>query len=145
MKCYLERKLIGEILVERGLVTQANLDLALERQKKTRNVFIGEMLIELGFLAEIDIVTALVLQCNLPYITISKHQIDPEVIRLIPAEMARSNRLVPLDRIGNVLSVVMANPIDQALREEVERVTGCNIAVFISTRLEIDNALIKYF
>jgi len=145
MKCCLERKLIGEILVERGLITLESLNAALEYQKKTPKTFIGTILIQYGFLTEIDIVTALVLQCNLPYITISNHSIDSAVQCLIPVEMAHRSRLIPLDRIGNVLSVVMANPIDEVLRSEVEQVTGCNVAVFISTGAEIDRALEKYF
>jgi type IV pilus assembly protein PilB len=145
MKFVQERPLIGEILVERGVLTPEALATALEHQRRSPKEFIGTILIRLGLLAEIDVVTALVLQCNLPYISISDHRIDPGVLRLIPADMACRSRLVPLDRIGSVLSVVMANPIDADLRAEVERVTGCHVAVFISTSAQINGALGQYY
>lgn len=145
MKCCLDRRLIGEILVERGLITRLDLGRALDYQKTVPGIFLGEILIRLGILTEIDIVTALVLQCNLPYITVSKYTVTAEVARLIPAEMARRDRVVPLDRIGNVLSLVMTGPLQEALRGEVERVTGCRIALFITTPTEIDNALERLY
>ncbi|MBF0569548.1 MAG: hypothetical protein HQL18_02090 [Candidatus Omnitrophica bacterium] len=138
----LERRLMGEILVERGLITPAQLTRALETQQTfAAGKFLGEILIRLGYVTEIDIVTALVLQCNLPYISVSKHEIAPEVIKLIPAEIARREKLVPLDRIGNILSVVMLNPLDEDTHHQLEMITGCLIATFISTHKEIEMAL----
>jgi type IV pilus assembly protein PilB len=146
IKFYLERRLIGEIFVERGVISQAQLDRALEVQQTSgTGEYIGEILMRLGYLNEIDIVTALVLQCNLPYIAVSKHDVSPEVLGLIPADFARHSRLVPLDRIGNILSVVMMNPMDENKRQEVEMITGCKIATFISTRSEIDAALKRFY
>jgi type IV pilus assembly protein PilB len=146
IKFYLERRLIGEILVDRGIVTQDQLDAALGLQHSSgTGEFIGEILIRLGYTTEIDIVTALVLQCNLPYIAVSKHDVSPEVLGLIPADFARSSRLVPLDRIGNILSIVMMNPLDENKKQEVEIITGCKIATFISTRSEIDAAIKRFY
>ena len=105
----------------------------------------GEVLTNLGYVTEIDIVTALVVQCNLPYIAVTKHIIDKDIARLIPADVARRDRLVPLDKIGNILSVVMLNPLDEKTRRDVESLTGCHIATFISTRSEIDQALARLY
>jgi len=145
-RCCLDRRLIGEILVERGLVTPAQLSEALKVQSSVGNSeYIGEILVRLGYVPEIDIVIALVLQCNLPFIAVSKHEIDREVIKLIPPEIARRDRIVPLERIGNILSLVMQNPVNDELRDKVERMTGCRIATFISTRAEIDQALARFY
>ncbi|MBF0122131.1 MAG: hypothetical protein HQL21_01830 [Candidatus Omnitrophica bacterium] len=142
----LERRLIGEILIERRLVTLAQLDHAIEAQKTTHSgSYIGEILISLGYVSEIDIVTALVLQCHLPYISVSQHQIDPQVKALIPSQVAWKNRLIPLDRIGNILSVVMLNPLNEHVRQEVERLTKCQIATFISTKSEIETVLKRLY
>jgi type IV pilus assembly protein PilB len=141
-----EKRLIGEVLIERGLITSAQLEKALGVQKKEgASVFIGEVLVQLGYLSEVDIAIALVVQCNLPYIAVNKHHVEPDVLRLIPAEVARRSRLVPLDRIGNILSVVMSNPMNELVREEVESLTGCRIAVFISTQTEIDAAIERLY
>ncbi len=141
-----DRHLIGEILVERGSITPLQLQQALAVQKgDPLHPYLGEVLTYLGYVAEIDIVIALVVQCNLPYIAVTKHVIDKDVARLIPADVARRDRLVPLDKIGNILSVVMQNPLDERMRREVEELTGCRIATFISTRSEIDQALMRLY
>jgi len=145
VKCCLDRKLIGEVLIERGVITPAQLQAALEAKKNEPSVYVGDILIRMGFAAEIDIVTALVLQCNLPYIAVSQHCIVPEVLCLIPGDIVRRERVVPLDRIGNIFSVVMANPLNETLREEMERLTGCRIAVFISTASEIGKAIDRFY
>ncbi len=67
------------------------------------------------------------------------------MVRLIPADMARRDRVIPLDRIGSVLSIVAGGPLDDVLREQVEQVTGCKIATFISTPTEIDLALKRLY
>lgn len=147
MSChYPERRLIGEILVDRGLITPEQLEEALATQNAAGSAeYIGEILVRLGHAEDSEIVIALVLQCNLPFIAVSKHDVDGEIIKLIPAEMALHHRIVPLDRIGNILSVVMQNPLDDELRERMEQMTGCRIAVFISTKAEIERALAKFY
>lgn len=144
--CCRNRKYIGQILVERGLVTQDQVAEALRLQAGAESGhFIGEILVRMGYVREIDVVTALVVQCDLPYIAVSRHCVDPLVLALIPREFALRERIVPLDRIGNILSVVMQNPLDDEVRQSLETRTGCCIAVFISTRSEIDSALARLY
>lgn len=139
-----DRPLIGEILVRRHLITPKQLQEALEIQKKEEK-YVGEILIQLGYLDERDIVVALVVQCSLPYIAVNKYQIDPNVIKLIPEEMASSMHLIPLDRVGNVLSVVMASPLTPTVKDQLEKITNCRIATFIATKSEIDQAISRWY
>jgi type IV pilus assembly protein PilB len=81
----------------------------------------------------------------LPYIALGNHTIHPEVLKLIPGDVVRRDRLVPFDRIGNVLSVVMQNPLNEKMRKEVESLTGCHIATFISTKSDIENAINRFY
>ena len=92
-------------------------------------------------MTEKDIVVALIVQCGFPYIAVNKYEIDAKVILLIPEETARKYHVIPLDRVGDVLSVVMANPLDIAMIEELEELTRCKIATFIATKAEIDEAI----
>ncbi|MBI3315174.1 MAG: hypothetical protein HYZ86_04485 [Candidatus Omnitrophica bacterium] len=140
----MERVLIGEILMKRKRITQAQLDHALEVQKK-ENGFIGEILVKLGYLDERDIVVALVVQCGLPYIAVNKYNIDPQVLTVIPREIALRERVVPLDRIGGILSVVMSNPLSDARQAELETLTKCRVATFIATKSEIDEAIARFY
>ena len=138
------RQLIGEILVKRNLITPKQLEEALKLQKQEKE-FVGEILVKLGYLQETDIVVALMVQCGLPYIAVNKYTIDPEVLKLIPEELARSMRLIPLDKVGGVLSVVMINPLTLAMKEQLEKITQCRIATFIATQTEIDEAIAHWY
>ena len=139
-----ERPLIGEILMARQKITQKQLDEALKIQQNEHS-FLGEILVKLNYLDERDIVVALVVQCGLPYISVNKYTIDPAVLKLIPVEIARQYHVIPLDRIGDVVSVVMTNPLTDALRAKLESITSCQVATFISTKTEIDEAIARSY
>ena len=139
-----ERLLIGEILKQRKLITKEQLDHALEVQKN-ENGFVGEILVKLGYLEERDIVVALVLQCGLPYIAVNKYKIDPALVALIPKEIAQQERMIVLDKIGDVLSVVLTNPINQEQKKKIEALTKSRIATFISTKSEIEEAIARNY
>lgn len=140
----INQQLIGEILINRNLISAKQLAEALELQKKQKE-FVGEILVKLGYLSEADIVVALVVQCGLPYIAVSKYPIDPAIVNLIPEELARSLQLIPLDRVGEVLSVVMTNPLNPEMKEQLEKITNCRIATFISTKTEIIEAISRSY
>src|SRR5256885_756083 len=91
--------LLGEILIQRKRITRSQLDAALQTQKE-KGGFIGEVLVGMGLLDERDIVVALVIQCGLPYIAVNKYAIDPQVVSLIPREVAQKEKVIALDRIG---------------------------------------------
>jgi type IV pilus assembly protein PilB len=139
-----KKQLLGQILLKRGMITKEQLQYALDCQKKEGGV-LGETLIKLGYVTEQDIVVALIVQCGLPYIAVNKYEIDRKVIDIIPANIARRFHIVPLDRVGDVLSVVMANPLDSTMIGEVEQITGCKVATFIATKTEIDEAIERWY
>lgn len=135
-----KKRFLGEILIERKKITPAQLGQALTIQKKEGG-YLGEILVKLGFLSEQDIIAALVVQFHLPYIAVDRYEIKREVIELIPKEMARRHCIVPLDRVGDILSLVMLDPLDVSVRVDVRQRTHCRIAPFISTRREIEKAI----
>ena len=135
-----KKEFLGEIFIRRNLITSAQLTKALEIQKKD-NRFLGEILVQLGFIEDRDVVTALVVQCNVPYIAIDKYEIDRNIALLISKDKASDCQVIPLDRVGDVLSVVMVNPLDSSVKAELHRLTGCKIAPFIATKAEIQKAI----
>ena len=88
---------------------------------------------------------SLVVQCGLPYIAVNKHAIDPTVVKLIPKAIALQERLIALDRVGDILSVVMTNPLNIDEKKKLEAMTGCRIATFISTKTEIEDAIARNY
>ena len=138
------RLLLGEILIKRKRLTQEQLNHALEVQRK-ENGFVGEILVKLGYLDERDIVVALVVQLSLPYIAVNKYTIDDAVVKLIPKDVAQKERIIALDRIGDILSVVMANPLSEERKQFLESLTKCRVATFISTKTEIEEAIARHY
>ena len=138
------KEFLGDILIRRGLLNQDQLNKALEFQKKEPK-YLGEILIQLGFVDERDVVVALVVQCNLPYIAVDKYEIDRAVLQLIPEEIIKKNLAIPLDRVGDILSVVMADPLNNAVKKEYQRLSNCQVAAFIATKNEIEKAIARWF
>lgn len=139
-----DKEPLGAILVKRQRITKDQLDRALTVQAKEGG-YLGANLVKLGYVDEIDVVVALIVQCNLPYIAIDKYEIDKNVIRLVPVDVAQRFKLVPLERVGDVLTVVMEDPFDTAAKAELKRITNCRIAPFIATKSEIGNALQRWY
>jgi len=135
-----KKQLLGQILIKRGLINQEQLKEALDFQKKEGG-FLGEILVSLGYITEKDIVVALIVQCGFPYIAVNKYEIDSKIVKLIPEDVARKHHVIPLDKVGDVLSVVMANPLNLPMIQELEKTTGFKIATFIATKAEIDEAI----
>lgn len=136
--------LLGNILIKRGKITSEQLTDALSFQNGEEG-FLGEVLVKLGFVTERDIVVALIVQCNFPYIAIDHYEIREAVVQLIPREIAEKYSLVPLDRVGDILSVVMADPLNKPVRIELRKITRCVIAPFISTKTEIEKAIARSY
>ena len=136
----IDKPLIGEIFVKRKMISSEQLKQALEVQKKEKG-YLGDILVNLGFIDERDIVVALIIQYNLPYIAVNKYEINQSVLKLIPKEFAQKYRLIPLDCVGEVLSVVMEDPLQLPVKEEIEKMTRYRVATFISTKTEIEQAI----
>ena len=139
-----KKEFLGEILIRRGLITEKQLEHALEIQKKEK-ACIGDILVKLGFVEELDVVAALVVQCNFPYIFINKYDIDRNILQMIPKEIACRHRVIPLDRVGDILSVVMVDPLDTSLKVELQRMTNCRIVPFVTTKKEMEKALERWY
>jgi type IV pilus assembly protein PilB len=135
-----KKQFLGDILLKRGLITKDQLKDTLIVQEM-QGGHLGGILVNLGYVSERDILAALVIQCHIPYIAVDQYEIDRKVIDLIPEEMARNHHVVPLDCVNDILSVVMVNPIDVNVKNELKRITQRRIVPFIATLAEIDNAI----
>lgn len=126
------RKRLGEILVSEGLITNEQVQEALQEQQKT-GMLLGEVLIKLDYVTELDIAGALSAEFGLPYIDASNYTISQEVFNLLPLDFINKNQLVPLDKIGNIITIAVAGPLSAKVFEELEKITGCESYLFVST------------
>ena len=137
-------KQLGELLIERGIINQHQLDKALTVQKE-KGGLIGEVLVELGFAKEEDITQALTAQYGFPYLPLANYEINPEIVNIIPSRVARQYLLIPVDKVGNNLTLTMSNPLNVHAVEDVELLSGCSIQIFVSTLSDVKGAIEKYY
>jgi type IV pilus assembly protein PilB len=133
-------KQLGELLIERKVITSEQLQKALDYQKVNGGL-IGEILVQLGFSKEEDIAQVLTAQYGFPYLPLTNYDIDLESIKLIPEPVARQYCLIPIDKIGNNLTVAMSNPLNTKAIEDVEMLTKCVVQAFVSTTTDIRKAI----
>ena len=137
-------KQLGDLLIERGILKKEELAKALEVQKQ-KGGLIGTILVELGYVGEEDIAQAITVQYGLPYLPLASYDIDRSLIELIPENIARKYCAIGIDKIGNTLTIAMANPLNAKAIEDIERITNCKVQTFVSTMKDIKNIIDTYY
>jgi type IV pilus assembly protein PilB len=135
---------IGEFLLDDSRITQEQLQSALEVQKKEPGK-LGSILIRLGYVTEEDIAQALSKQFGYPSINLSKFDIDEKVLELIKPEMARKHIVMPVHRIGSILTLAMADPSNLFVQEEIRFSTNLRIQAVIAPESSIIESIDKYY
>lgn len=137
-------KKLGELLMDAGLITLAQLDQALELQKD-KGGLIGEILVQLKFTTEEDIAKTLTAQYGFAYLPLSNYEIDSELAKMIPERVANQYCLIPIDRMSNNLTIAMSNPLNSQAVEDIETISGCSVQIFVSTTTDIRQAIGKFY
>jgi hypothetical protein len=137
-------KKLGELLCEKGIINEAQLEKALKIQME-KGGLIGQIIVMLGYAKEEEIAQVLTLQYGYPYLPLQSYDIGAEVINLIPENVCRQYNLIAIDKIGNLLTISMSNPLNSQAVEDIEMLTGCKVQIFVSTMTDINNAVEKYY
>ncbi len=137
-------KRLGELLVEKGLITEEQCKHALDTQKKTGKR-LGQVIIELGFIKEDELLQILSKQMALPHIWLRKGLIDPKIINSIPGEKARLYKIMPMFKIKNNLIMATSDPQAIFIFDEIEEATGLVIQPVLSRSSDIDKAIEEYY
>jgi len=139
-----EKKCIGQMLIEAGLINQEKLDKVLEEQKKSGQK-IGSTLIRLGYVFEKDISKILNEQLGYPSINLSKIEIDKKILDLLNPEILRKHIVFPVYQIGSTLTLAMADPSNSFVQEEIRFSTNLRIQAVIAPESSILEAIDKYY
>ncbi len=137
-------KKVGELLIDNGVITRRQLEEALARKSET-GTLLGEALVELKFASEEDVASVVAAQYRIPYLPLKQHDVDKELLKLIPREIAVKHRCFPVDRISSVLTVAMENPLDERALEEIRQATGNRVLCFVSTPSDILSAIRQHY
>lgn len=137
-------KQLGELLIEKGVIDSQQLAKALAIQQ-AKGGLIGEILVSLSFAKEEDIAHALTAQYGFPYLPLANYEINPEIVKIIPQRVAKQYLLMPIDKIGNNLTLAISDPLNVQAIEDVELLSGCSVQIFVSTSSDIKGAIAKYY
>ena len=131
---------LGDLLVSVGLISQEQLDHALQAQKKTKNR-LGRELIEEKIITEQQLLGALQKQLGVEYVDLAGMQIPPQLAELLPKNIARKYGVVPVKLGGNNLYIAMNDPMNFVAIEEVKTATRKRVVPMIATLDEIEHAI----
>ena len=138
------RKKVGELLIERNIITPEQLERALVDQRLNGG-YVSQHLIALKFATEYDIAMCLSNQYHLAYLPLKNYLIPREVLDKIPLKWINIFKLIPVDEIGTSLSIAMADPLNEGAIQMIQQMTNRQVCVFISTFSEIEEAIGRYF
>ena len=141
-------KKLGDILISEGIIAEKQLKEAITLQEKEGGK-LGEVLIRLSYVNEEQIVIALSKQLSIPYVSLASGKLKPNADQnlegLLPQDFAIKNIVLPLSRSLNSLTVVMFDPLDLILLDNLKKITGCEINLVVSTRSDILKALESFY
>ena len=135
---------LGAMLVSSGLITDDQLKKALAAQK-TEGGRLGSILVKLGFVQEDKLMTFLSKQYGVPYVDLSKFEINPAVIKHIPADVAQKYRIMPINRAGATITIAMVDPSNIFAIDDIKFMTGYNVEAVVATEGAIVEAIKKYY
>src|SRR4249919_2743711 len=135
---------IGELLLKEKRITPAQLQEALSYQK-TNGGKLGYNLVKLGFVKDEEITALLSKQYGVPSINLTQFEIDPGIIKLIPAETAHKYQIVPLSRSGATLTIAMTDPTNVFAMDDIKFMTGYNVEPVVASETAVADAIARYY
>src|SRR5499426_1881149 len=135
---------IGELLLKEKRITPEQLQQALAAQKANGGK-LGANLVKLGFVKDEEITALLSKQYGVPSIALNQFEIDPAVIKLVPAETARKYQIVPLSRAGATLTIAMTDPTNVFAMDDVKFMTGYNVEPVVASETAVFDSIEKYY
>ena len=139
-----ESNLIGQLLVQKGLITVETLERALLQQEHLQER-LGDILIKSGLVSEDDFYKILSEQSGVAYVKLTEIKIDPAVIEKIPAKFACHYELIPIEISDTTITVAMSNPLDIHTIDDIRLLLKKEIKAVLSPRRDILEAIKKYY
>jgi type IV pilus assembly protein PilB len=141
----IERKPLGQLLLDKGLVKPEQLERALEEQRRSNHQkLLGEVLVELRICSEDQITEALAQAYGVPYARISPKIADPKIVAVLPKEFLEKHQVLPLFLVEGRLTVAVPEPANVFLVEEIERLSGYPVQVVAATVRDIRATMQAY-
>ena len=131
-------------LINGKVITEEQLNNALAIQKK-KGGKVSDILVDEKYVSREELVAIIGQELGTPPIRLSRYSIDPAVLQLLPKKIVRQYRIIPISKIGNVLTIAMADPLNILAIDDIAALTGCKIGTLITTDKEIEDAINEYY
>jgi type IV pilus assembly protein PilB len=135
---------LGELLLKENMVTPQQLQEALSHQKMNGGK-LGKAFVTLGYVKDEEITSLLSRQYGVPSINLDHFEVDPAIIKIIPAETARKYQILPLSRSGATLTIAMADPTNVFAMDDIKFMTGYNVEPVVASETSLEDAIEKYY
>ena len=138
------RDRVMKSLCEKKLLVENDIQKALQIQKE-KGGKLSDILVGMGLVSRSDLVSAMSKELGIPPIDLSRYQISPEVIKLVSKKVVRNYRVVPVSKMGNFLTIAIADPLNVFATDDIASFTGCKISVVIASDKDITEAISQYY
>jgi type IV pilus assembly protein PilB len=135
---------LGELLLKENMVNPQQLQEALAYQKRNGGK-LGKALVALGTVRDEEITSLLSRQYGVPSINLEHFEVDPAIIKIIPAETSRKYQILPLSRSGATLTIAMADPTNVFAMDDIKFMTGYNVEPVVASETSLEDAIEKYY
>ena len=138
------RKRLGDLLIEVGMITQEQLNTAIDLQKKSGEK-LGDALTKLGYVSEDDIIQVLEFQLGIPHVKLEKYNIDKAAYSTIPEGIAKRYGLIPIKKENGILTVAMSDPLNVFAIDDLKIYSGLEIQPVIVSHNDVMKAIDRYY
>ncbi len=138
------QKPLGNLLVERGLINEKDLEEALERQHSTGEL-LGQTLVSMGVVTEKEVLAALQVQSGMPVVDLENHEPGKELLDKVPSAIARIYKIVPLSFEDKTIVVAMADPLDIRTLDDLRFMLNCDVKGAIASEDAIINCIDRIY
>lgn len=135
-----QKKMTGETLVQMGIISQDQLDAALNEQRRTREK-LGRILVQRGILTEQQLIEALEFLMGIPHIKMSSVEVDSELLKMVPINLIRMHHVLPVSRRKNTMTLAMSDPQNQKAIDDIQMATGLNVIPVLAGETDLDVAI----
>ncbi|GGE75790.1 GspE/PulE family protein [Priestia taiwanensis] len=139
----MQRKRLGDLLVETNLLTEVQLQQALA--EKSNNQKLGDVLLQKGYITEQQLIEVLEFQLGIPHVSLYRYPFDESIFTVISKDFAKRHLVIPLKKEGSKLYVAMADPMDYFAINDLRLATGFQIEPAIATKDDIIRSITKYY
>ena len=136
---------IGEILTEKGYVTEEQIGQALAYQKEHRDMRVGQILMELGFVTEMQVLEALADRLHVDIVEVAQLSVDISAVSMVEKSLAEKNLILPIQEKNHTMTIVTNDPLNYFALEEVRQQTGCHLEILLSEEAPLRQAISFYY